>query len=343
MKKYRILGGGLLALWLALPSAWANAGEITSDGLVAPTFSGFFDINASDFKERDNPWDIGPVELDLEWEYGENFSVAGALVFEDGAADVGVAFIDYHYHQSSHSISPRGRIFYDPGFHVQLGRFDVPFGLDYLYFATPDRETITPPLIADYVMDGGWNDDGARFYGSYKFLDYSIFTTNGFNEGLAYGGRLGFYPLRNPFRLHKEITDKLLEIGVSFAVDDSKKIFTRDENLLGFDGQFTLGPVEIRGEYIRRQIFTQGATLSGFYGAVKYTFESFPVYAIVDYGEFKQTDFERAKRLSFGITYKVLDYAAIKFEYLKYIDSDLVVFDGEVHDNTFSAKLVLCF
>lgn len=342
MKIYRILGLFLILFpWLAFPSAWAD-GEEKADMLVAPTFSGFFDINASDFKERDNPWDIGPVELDLEWGYGENFSVAGALVFEDGAADVGVAFIDYH--RFNHEISPRGRIFDNINdFHIQLGRFDVPFGLDYLYFATPDRETITPPLITDYIMDGGWNDDGARLYGSYKFLDYSVFTTNGFNEGLAYGGRVGFYPLRNPFRLHKEITDKLLEIGVSFAVDDSKKVFSQDENLLGFDGQFTLGPVEVRGEYIRRQIFTQGVTLSGFYGAVKYTFESFPVYTIVDYGEFKQTDFERAKRLSFGMTYMVLDYAAIKFEYLKYIDSDLVVFDGEVHDNTFSAKLVLCF
>lgn len=330
----------LLFLWMPFPSAWADSEDKTNE-LVAPTFSGFFDINVSDFKERDNPWDIGPVELDLEWGYGENFSVAGALVFEDGAADVGVAVIDYH--QFNHEISPRGRIFDEPGFHVQLGRFDVPFGLDYLYFATPDRETITPPLVTDYIMAGGWNDDGARLYGTHKFFDYSVFTTNGFNEGLAYGGRLGFFPLKDPFRVHKEATEKLLTIGVSFAVDDSKKIFSQDENLLGFDGQFTLGPVEVRGEYIRRQIFTRGVTLSGFYAAVKYTFDSFPVYSIVDYGEFKQTGFENVRRLSFGITYKVLDYAAIKFEYLKYIDSGLSVFDGEVHDNALSAKLVLCF
>ncbi|MBI5187780.1 MAG: hypothetical protein HZA07_01725 [Nitrospirae bacterium] len=121
------------------------------DKTERPSFSGFFDINVSDLKERDNPWALGPFELDMEY-HKENLAAAGALVFDNGAADIGVAFVDYH--QFDHTISPRGRIFYEPGFHIQVGRFDIPFGLDYLYFATTDRETITPP--SHHRLCNGW-------------------------------------------------------------------------------------------------------------------------------------------------------------------------------------------
>lgn len=326
---------------LKAATSTGKEGEGEQEKKEGPSLSGFFDVSASDFRERDNPWKIGPFELDVSMHASEGFAAAGTLVFKDGAADVGVAFVDYHKYD--HTISPRGRIFYEPGFHIQLGRFDIPFGLDYLYFATPDRETITPPLVTDYIMDGGWNDDGIRVYGTYKFLDYSFYTTNGFNKGLAYGGRLGLFPLRDPFRLHKEISDKLFETGISLAEDDSKEIFSKEETIIGYDIQFLLSQLEVRAEYIERKSFVKDLTRSGFYIALKYMFESLPLYSIAQYDEYQKTNFDRVKRVSFGFTYEFGDYADIKFEYMKFNDSNLSVFEGAAQDSTYSAKLVMSF
>ncbi|MBI5187781.1 MAG: hypothetical protein HZA07_01730 [Nitrospirae bacterium] len=192
-------------------------------------------------------------------------------------------------------------------------------------------------------MDGGWNDTGVRLYGVYKFLDYSLYTVNGFNKGLAYGGRLGFFPLRDPFRLHQEITDKLFEIGISIAEDDSKDISSKEETVIGYDIQFLLSQLEVRAEYIERKSFTEDLTRSGFYIALKYMFESVPLYSIVQYDEYQKTNFDKVKRVSFGFTYEVGDYANIKIEYIKFNDSNLSVFEGAVQDSTYSAKLVMSF
>jgi hypothetical protein len=57
---------------------------------------------------------------------------------------------------------PRG----EEGFHVQLGRFDVPFGNDWQFFASKDSVSISRPLTTDGIMDGGYNNVGLRVLGN---------------------------------------------------------------------------------------------------------------------------------------------------------------------------------
>ncbi len=317
--------------------------ENNEEHTLSPAFSGFFDINVGDLETRKNPWAIGPVELDLEWTYGENLGAAGALVFADGVADVGVAFIDYHLYD--HNIPARGRIFFNTGFHIQVGRFDVPFGLDYSFFATPDRETITPPLVTDYIMDGGWGDDGVRIYGVYKFIDYTLYTTNGFNDGMAVGGRLGISPFMDPFRLHRDSPGKLLSIGVSWAIDFTKNLSTNDqeEELIGYDAQINLGNLSLRGEYVNRRKNLDNVSLSGYYVTIRYTISSFPVYVIADYSESEQTGAEKIRQTTYGATYEVNENAILKFEYLNLLDSDTSGLDGLAGNEVYTAKIVLSF
>jgi len=305
-----------------------------------PVFLGFFDISAADFSDRENPWGLGPFELDLEYSYGENFAGGGAFVFEDGAVDLGVAFIDFHKYDSK--IAARGRIFYDPGIHVQVGRFDIPFGLDYRYFATPDRETITPPLLTDFIMDGGWNDLGLRVYGSHSFLDFSFFSVNGFNEGITYGGRVGFFPLRDPFKMHRTGSDKPFEIGVSYALDTSIKT-KREETIIGYDIESTFYNLELRGEYLKRESIVEDFVHSGYYVSAKYNFDFFSGYSIVNFGQIELNKTDKVKRLLLGLTFEIQGYSALKFEYSKFLNTDLSIFEDEIKDNLFNTKLVLSF
>ncbi len=67
-----------------------------------------------------------------------------ALVWDGDTAEIGVAVVDFHMFDDS--IPARGRIFSEQGFHVQAGRFDLPFSTDYQYFAAPDRITVSAPM-----------------------------------------------------------------------------------------------------------------------------------------------------------------------------------------------------
>jgi hypothetical protein len=150
---------------------------------------GFFDVNAKSDNSTDQTFSVGSVELDLEFAYNDHFAASSALVLcgnsagvdysapaaiscggsgpgglGGGGAGIAVALIDYH--QFDNSIPPRGRIFNNQGFHIQAGRFDLPFSTDYQNFANSDRVTVTAPITTSRMQFGGFNGDGIRSYGS---------------------------------------------------------------------------------------------------------------------------------------------------------------------------------
>jgi len=178
--------------------------------------SGFFDVNAKTDNSTGQTFSVGSVELDLEFDYYENFAASSALVLcgnspgasffaptqltcggsgpggiNAGAAGIAVAFLDYH--MFDHSIPPRGRIFNNQGFHIQVGRFDLPFSSDYQNFANKDRMTITAPITTTRMQfSNGMNSDGIRSYGSWNMFNYSAFWTDAMyaDNGTTLGGRL---------------------------------------------------------------------------------------------------------------------------------------------------------
>lgn len=103
--------------------------------------SGFFDVYISNYENKPNILETGNFELHIQNQY-KSFQVAAALVFNEGA-ELGVAFIDYHLYGGG--IAPRGRLFREKGMHIQVGRFDVPYGNDWQHFASVNRLTVTPP------------------------------------------------------------------------------------------------------------------------------------------------------------------------------------------------------
>jgi len=146
--------------------------------------SGYFDVNMSNYKNKPNIFDLGDFELDIVHSY-EHLEVAAALVFNQGA-ELRVGFIDYHF--IGGSISPRGRLFSEKGIHLQVGKFDIPFGNDWQHYTPANRISITPPLTTDDIMEGGYNDVGVRFLANFVSFYGTLYILRGIEEGYSYGG-----------------------------------------------------------------------------------------------------------------------------------------------------------
>lgn len=235
--------------------------------------SGYLDINAKTSNSTDQTFSVGLLELDIAYNYDEHFGISTGLAlcgnsanadyetapahitcgnssligYGKGAAAIAVGLIDFHLFDSA--IPPRGRIFRNQGFHIQAGRFDVPFGSDYQNFANKDRVTITSPITTVRLQQGGFNGDGVRSYGSWGQLNYSVYWTNGvYDTGTSVGGRLGMILGKNPFRLHSHHVEGF-EFGVSHLSE-----FDGHENLnnsfYGVDASFGYGMLRIQNEFM---------------------------------------------------------------------------------------------
>jgi hypothetical protein len=328
--------------------------------------SGFFDINAKTDNSTDQTFSVGSVELDLEYLYNEHFAASSAVVLcgnssgadlaapaaitcggsgpgglGGGSAGFAVALIDYHMFDNT--IPPRGRIFNNQGFHVQAGRFDIPFSTDYQFFANKDRVSVTAPITTSRMQLGGFNGDGLRSYGTWNFFNYSVFWTDAMfaNDGTSVGGRIGLAFGKNNYRSHKNNPEGI-EAGVSYLGDLDKNRNLRHA-VYGADLSMGYGFLRLQNELMLTQaynnfIFTDdnGSTdygkphEFGYHSTLSADLERFikyPVIAFVRYGRWQPKarfaqDFDgtlvsisNISALTVGLNYRFNEYFKLKFEY----------------------------
>ncbi len=290
-------------------------------------FSGFFDVSISNYKNQANIFQLGDFELDISHTFKNHFQVAAALVFNKGA-ELGVGFIDYHIYGGA--ISPRGRLFSEKGLHIQVGKFDVPFGNDWQHFTSIDRLTVTPPLTTEIIMEGGYNDVGLRFLANFMSFNFTIYALRGIEEGYSYGGnsfgaRFGFTPFDNPYRFKSKIVS-MLDVGISY-IHDFDKNFGTAEMILAVDLETKLGPVIFSSEYYRRDK-TVGILLQGFHITAGLDFDHMLKWPFTLYGRYGHYFMERYKkfsedreisRVTAGIKINMFNISYLKLEYIRYI------------------------
>lgn len=324
---------------------------------------GFFDVNAKTDNSTDQTFSVGSVELDLEYAYNERFAASSALVLcgnsagvdsaapaaifcggsgpgglGGGQAGIAVAFADYHMFDNT--IPPRGRIFNNQGFHIQGGRFDIPFSTDYQNFANTDRVTVTAPITTSRMQFGGFNGDGLRSYGTWKFLNYSVFWTDAMyaTDGTSAGGRLGVAFGQNNYRSHKNNPEGV-EFGVSYLADLDKKDNLRHA-VYGVDLSLGYSFLRLQNELMLTQAYDNfigdnGTDYGkphelGYHSTLLADLERFieyPVIAFIRYGRWEPNtrfaqDFdgtlvsiENISALTVGLNYRFNDYLKLKFEY----------------------------
>lgn len=209
--------------------------------------SGFFDVRAADAGTDPSVFSMGDFELDLARELGKHVQVAAALVVNAEGTGLTVGFVDVHLLGAP--VAPRGRLPVEKGFHVQLGRFDVPFGGDWQYFAAKDRTELSAPLTTEVVLDGGYNDVGLRLLGASESLGWSAYWLRGEGEGTALGSRLVLTPFDNVYRLRNRV--RAVEVGVSGLLDLDGDGGTETTSI-AVDAELR-GPIgRLRAEWARR-------------------------------------------------------------------------------------------
>ena len=341
-------------------SAIESASQEKHEGL---DLEGFFDVTAHNTDNAEHPFDLGGLELDIQFDHGENFAVSTALVWEGDAAEVAVAVLDYHV--NAHNVPTRGHLFGEPGYHIQFGRFDIPFGIDYEFFGAPDRPNISAPLTTQRIQNDGFAGDGIRSYGSWAQLDYAVYLTNSLFEdnGTSVGARIGFFPGRDPYSVHNRESQSDFIIGFSWLYDmDSDE--ERRNQLQALDITWRYGIAEFIVEYISLDNIDEvtlpsppggsagPADEDGYNARILLDFDPWALFigygvwtpeytAVIDEDLTTVYSVNELERVTVGGRYIYDDYLQVKLEYLSFMDTETSEPDFEKHSITF--QLVASF
>ena len=309
--------------------------EEVSEGLE---ISGFFDVvNTYDRTSEDNTnFGLGQAEIDLAHQLTHNVAVEVAVAYnsDDGLFELGAAIIDIHLSSSDNNNSSHINTNFIDHTSVIVGQFDVPFGIDYFSYPSPDRKLVTAPRAVDLTHEG-WNDFGAQFVMDSKYGNFVVYAVNGFEASAevldevaslatgidvyeeinttpanALGTRLGISPV------------SMLEVGTSFAIGLNKS--DKDEmTLWGADLQVDLGYLYFKGEYITHSLNRSVAQEDnkGYYlQSIGYINKFFITGR---YGSFQPEGAEWIGQFSFGGGYAIADGVEVRMETLFNENSDL--------------------
>jgi hypothetical protein len=218
--------------------------ESVSGGI---SVEGFLDLRATTRRAGRDGVTIGDFELDLARDLGKNVHVAIALVGNDEGAGLAAGFVDFHLFRGL--IAAPGRS--PEGIHLQVGRFDVPFGNDWQYLASRDRIESNAPLTTELLMDGGYNDTGVRVIGGSAAANFTAFILRGEGRGKVLGARLGFKPFVSSSQLNPRI--HRVEAGLSLLRDVDRAENPR-ATFIALDAEAQIGRCRFRMEHVRKHV-----------------------------------------------------------------------------------------
>lgn len=294
------------------------------------TYSGFADILYTKLlsDSTSGNFDYGQFEIDLSAVVLPKVNFIGALSYAASSGNfvMGAGFLDINLDGSN--LDGTGFVKHTG---IMLGRFDVPFGLDYTRIPSPDRRLISIPLLTQKTVNC-WNDMGLVLYGELALFNYNVFIVNGAPNGSAVGTRIAF-PL-----------GESIELGGSFATQTAKNDSNGIPKIYGVDFQSRQGPVQVSFEYQHAACLLEGDfnlaaeddQHSGYYGEVDWDVESFsgwPIFMIGRYGAWEMYGAE-ARQIAAGMGYKFGSGFEMRAEYLS---------QGDVPENHLTIQLVVSF
>ncbi|MFN2371067.1 MAG: hypothetical protein ABR506_07930 [Candidatus Krumholzibacteriia bacterium] len=303
----------VLAVILALMGACPAAGD---EVMPRVFLSGFMDLqwepDADGTTSRVHRLGQAEFDLDAEIAPGVGLCLAPAWDPVTEAFGVGMAAVTLQFTPGDPAALCRGELGGQTG--LMAGRFDVPFGIDWLFYPSIDRPLVTMPLPVA-ATHGGWNADGVMAYGAAGPWNGIIHATTGFDhsrvldsggEGIwtgrqAVGGRLGV-------ALWPGVSLGASAAGIE-AVEDQQRQF-----LAGWDLFVERGPATLRGELLRLRPRGPEEHLDhGWYVAAQWDFGA--AYGIVRWDEWRPEGLARERRLSLGAGVPVRGAVVLRGEY----------------------------
>ncbi len=104
----------------------------------------------SSSSEQPTKFSINQAEIDLEGQISPALAASLALAYDPDSQAFALAVLTAHISVLESEKLNAGLL---------VGQFDVPFGIDYLVYASVDRKLVTQPIFLDSTH-GGWNDLG---------------------------------------------------------------------------------------------------------------------------------------------------------------------------------------
>ncbi|MDH5173894.1 MAG: hypothetical protein OEW43_01405 [Elusimicrobiota bacterium] len=301
---------------------------------AAPAFaelevSGFVDVLGQGRQGENTTFGMGAFEIDFASEFSSKVSFEGAVVVEGGEVGLGQTLVDF-------------MLLNEDRLGVQVGLLDMPFGIDYQVFATPDRKLVTTPLVTELMMDGGWGDIGVNLHGAVSLLNYNLYVVNGMgedggvpvnqitdnNSAKSVGGRIGVLPIKD------------LELGFSYVQGPYLDGTARQAlSRIAGDIQFAYERLQIKGEFVRGEEEVPGGTDNehqGYY--IQLLGEATEkVYGVTRFGYWKPKGGDRVTRITIGLGYDLIENVSLRGEYQ--INDET----PSVDNNLFSMQAVLSF
>ncbi len=229
--------------------------------------SGFFDVvgNYQSSADDKTSFGLGQAELDIAKELSENISIMTAIAYnnDDGVFELGAAIIDIHLFGSKGE--HQGSVFCVKHSGIVVGKFDVPFGIDYNVYASIDRKLVSPPQVCGNTHEG-WNDFGVQFTMNWQYYNFVVYGVNGIESsyeisdaahamalGISIGDEVNTTPA-NTFGTRVGLTPAQdLEVGgsVAFGLNQSNK---SEMMMFGGDLQYAIADFRFKGEYIQHSL-----------------------------------------------------------------------------------------
>lgn len=291
--------------------------------------SGFVDVLGQGQQGENTTFGMGAFEIDFASEFSSKVSFEGAVVVEGGEVGLGQTLVDF-------------KLLNEDRLRVQVGLLDMPFGIDYHVFATPDRKLVTTPLVTELMMDGGWGDIGVNLHGAVYLLNYNLYVVNGMGEDSdapvnqiadnnntkSVGGRIGVLPIKD------------LELGFSYVQGPYLDGTARQAlSRIAGDIQFAYERLQIKGEFVRGEEEIPGGTDNehqGYY--IQLLGEATEkVYGVTRFGYWKPKGGDRVTRITIGLGYDLIENVSLRGEYQ--INDET----PSVDNNLFSVQAILSF
>lgn len=200
--------------------------------------TGFFDITHTYqiMDKQTTGFKINQFEIDISRAYKDHLTFGAAVAYDNELHTFDLSMAYLHYNLFKDEVKHPRRTEEDEHAGILIGKFDVPIGLDYLSFASPDRPVVSQPLIIEQTI-AGWNDVGLNLHLNKKYFRVNFSAVNGFNNGVNVVGDLVLKIIPG------------IKLGLFHTSDFNKKIIRKS----WINGAYLLaekGIFELKSEYL---------------------------------------------------------------------------------------------
>lgn len=241
---------------------------------------------------------VGQVEVGLSADLSSRVGIEAAVARDGSAPALAVLVADFRLVDSGDVQSALGV----ESLNVLVGRFDVPFGIDWHVYPSIDRLLVSGPLVVDGTH-GGWNDLGVQAYaeaGRFDLVGYAVRGADIDAAEWAAGTRVG-----------ARSGDAALGLSLAGLHDGSG---LPNRHLLGADIQWSFNSLSAKAEYVRRWPAARGQDGVQHGAYAQGTWENQRYFAVVRLGALETADGDE-QRLSVGGGWRMRENCQLRMEF----------------------------